>query len=198
MTKFKNALATCTAILLAAGCGGPSPSQTAASATTGPSPATSPAAAQTSPPPSAGPPFLLQAIDATGKADHDELVFTFGGKDASVRRIEFVGEVRADPSDRPVPLVGTSFLEVVFDGTLDTAPRESDPAQARKYTGPTRITVSLPVLKEVAVSGDFEFVLSFGVGLGKAACITAKTQAGPARLVLQIWHDRAYQPAGAV
>jgi len=195
MTFFKISLAAGAAILFAAGCGKPaslSDSQTSTS------PVTSPATTQQSPRPSAtAPNGLLQAINTTGFADHDQLVFEFGGTKASPRRIEFVGEVREDPSYKLVPLAGTAFLEVVFDGTLDTAPRESDPGEAQRYEGPKRVAPGLPVIKEVAVSGDFEFVLSFGVGLSRPACVTAKTSSGPARLVIDVWHDRAHQPADA-
>ncbi|WP_203906406.1 AMIN-like domain-containing (lipo)protein [Rhizocola hellebori] len=203
MTTLKSTLAACAAILLLAGCGAPAskpqadPQQSAAP-TAPSSAAQSPAPASVLPlPTSDAPQGLLQAVQATAFADHDQLVFAFGGTKASVRRIEFVSEVREDPSDRPVSLAGNSFLVVVFDGTLDTAGREPDPGKARKYTGPTRITPGLPVLKEVAAAGDFEFVLSFGVGMGRPACVTAKTQTGPARLVLDLWHDRAHQPADA-
>jgi hypothetical protein len=53
------------------------------------------------------------------------------------------------------------------------------------------------VLKEVAAAGDFEFVLSFGVGMARPACVTATTRSAPARLVLGFWHDSARKPAGA-
>jgi hypothetical protein len=196
MTLLKIALAAGAAILFTAGCAKPAPQPQASTASaTSPPPAT----AQQSPRTSAtAPDGLLQAIITTGFADHDQLVFEFGGTRVSPRRIEFVKEVREDPTDKPVPLAGTAFLEVVFDGTLDTAAREADPGKSQRYEGPKRLAPGLPVIKEVAVSGDFEFVLSFGVGLSRPACVTAKTGTGPARLVIDIWHDRAKQPADAV
>ncbi len=200
MTSFKVAVTASAVILLMAGCGGSAPTSPTAAANSAPeaSASASPAPAEQSPTPASNAPDgLLQAIKANGYADHDQLVFEFGGKKVSVRRIEFVSEVREDPSDRLVKLVGTSFLTVVFDGTLDTAPRESDPGKAQKYAGPTTIAPGLPVLKEVAVAGDFEFVLSFGVGMGTRACVTAKTHSAPARLVLDFWPDSARQPADA-
>ncbi len=195
MTLFKIALAAGAAILFTAGCGKPAALSDSQAST---SPVTSPATVQQSPRPSStAPNGLLQAISATGFPDHDQLVFELGGPKVSPRRIEFVGEVREDPSYKLVPLAGTAFLEVVFNGTLDTAPRESDPGKAQRYEGPKRVAPGLPVLKEVAVSGDFEFVLSFGVGLSRPACVTVKTATGPARLILDVWHDRAHQPADA-
>jgi hypothetical protein len=73
----------------------------------------------------------------------------------------------------------------VFDGaTLDTALWESDPAKARRYTGPQRFTPDLPVLKEVAVAGDFEAVLRFGIGLSGQAATKIEELSSPARLVI--------------
>jgi hypothetical protein len=197
MTSFKMAVTATAAILFVTGCGVPAPVPEPGAPT---SPSSPPASAVRSPTPgtaSDAPDGLLQAIKTTGYADHDQLVFEFGGTQISVRRIEFVSEVREDPSDRPVVLAGTSFLAVVFDGTLDTSARVSDPSKAQKYTGPKRITPGMRVLKEVAATGDFEFVLSFGVGMGRAVCVSAKAHTAPARLVLDFWYDSTRKPADA-
>ncbi len=86
----------------------------------------------------------------------------------------YVDEVRADPSDRLVPLAGHAFLRVVFD-----------PA---RYAGRSRVTPNLPLLKEVAAAGQFEAVLSFGVGLDRVAATRVLTLTGPARLVIDFWY----------
>jgi hypothetical protein len=173
------ALATGTAVALAAGSAAPD-------VITAPVAAVRPVAAPAS---AAG---LLQAI-RTGRHDgYDRLVLQFGGPTAPAHRIRYVDQVRADPSDRPVPLGGHAFLSVVLDGaTLDTSPREADPGRAQRYTGPVRVSPGLPQLKEVAVAGDFEGVLSFGVGLARPAGLRVSTLTAPARLVI----DVRYAPA---
>jgi hypothetical protein len=83
-------------------------------------------------------------------------------------------------------LTGNAFVRVVFPGgTLDTAPREPDPSKARRYTGPTRLTPGYPLLAELAVAGDFEAVLSFGLGLSTVAGLSTSVSAGS--LTLDIW-----------
>jgi hypothetical protein len=145
--------------------------------------------------PAPAPAGLLQDIRAARHAGYDRLVFEFGGSTPPAHRIRYVGAVHADPSDRPVPLLGRAFLQVtVQDATLDTAPREPDPSKARRYTGPRRITPRLPLLREVAVAGDFEGVVTFGVGLDHPAGITISTLTTPARLVIDFWYRPPRQP----
>src|SRR5262249_31038083 len=70
-------------------------------------------------------------------------------------------------------------------GRLDTAPVEPDPAKARRYTGPTRLAPGYPLLKELAGAGDFEAVLSFGLGLASVAGLSTSTSG--ATLTLDLW-----------
>jgi hypothetical protein len=133
---------------------------------------------------------LLQEVRTASHADHDRLVFQFHGASAPRAHLDgYVEQVTEDPSDRPVALAGQAFLRVVFTGArLDTAPIESDPAKVRRYTGPRRLTPGLPLLKELAVAGDFEAVLSWGVGLDRPAAITVQALTGPARVVIDFWY----------
>jgi hypothetical protein len=140
------------------------------------------APASTSAPAPAG---LLVEMRAASHPGFERLVFEFGGEKPPPYRIQAVDEVRQDPTDKLISLRGKRFFVVVFDGgTLDTAPRESDPAKARRYTGPERITPDLPLLREVAIAGDFEAVLSFGVGLSGPARTDVQVLSSPARLVI--------------
>jgi hypothetical protein len=213
MKSIKIALAATGAVLFAAGCGStgrtssraPAPASAAppAAASYGPvdpSAAStrpgsdSPAGTSSSQPPKSGPPpppaGLLQAVRAGRHTDYDRLVFQFGGSSAPTHRIRYVDQVRQDPSDRAVPLRGTAFLRVVFHGaTLDTSPRESDQSKAQRYTGPSRVTPGLSLVKDVAVAGDFEGVLSFGVGLARPAGLRVQTLTAPARVVIDFWYE---------
>jgi hypothetical protein len=142
--------------------------------------------------PTVRPPFaqgLLVAIRTSRHADHDSVEFEFGGAQPPQENHRYVDEVRADPSDRPVPLQGNAFLEVVYHGAaLDNLPTESDPAKVQRYPGPTRIAPGLPVVKEIAVSGNFENVLSFGIGLDRKTRVSVETGASPARVILNFWY----------
>ncbi len=128
------------------------------------------------PRPSASAPGTFQEVRAARHPDHDRLVFQFSGPTAPQTHIDgYLDRVTEDPSDRPVPLAGHAFLRVVFTG-------------ARFETGPRRITPGLPLLKDVAFAGDFEAVLSWGVGLDRPAGVTVLTLSDPARVAVDLWY----------
>jgi len=143
------------------------------------------AASTTAPAQDPAPAGLFVEMRAASHPGYDRLVFEFGGDKLPPHRIDAVNEVRNDPTDKLIPLQGKRFLVVVFDGaTLDTARWELDPGKARRYTGPERITPDLALLKEVAVAGDFEAVLSFGIGLSGETKLEVHELSSPARLVI--------------
>jgi hypothetical protein len=188
--SFATVLAAATVVLVAAAT--PPPTSAAAS----PVRVAHPAGAERGAPPSVG---LLQAIRTGRHRGYDRLVLQFTGTNPPAHRIRYVDEVRADPSDRPVTLRGRAALHVVLEGaTLDTAPREPDPSKAQRYRGPARVTPGLPLLKDVAVAGDFEGVLSFGVGLARPAGLRVLTLTGPARLVIDFRYAPPRRPVWPV
>ncbi len=106
--------------------------------------------------------------------------------------IRYASRITEDPSDRPVPLLGEVFAAVVFDGgRLDTAPVESDPTKVVRYAGPTRLTPRYTILQELAVSGDYESVLSFGLGLSAVARLEKSATAGTGSMILDLWMTSA-------
>lgn len=188
------------------GAAGPSPAAPPSSPTV-PARATAPSAAPSSSPVAARPTAtpaarisaacrapggqrqgLLTEIRAEQHADHDRILFQFDGRRAPSARITYVDRVTADPSDQPVPLLGKAFVNVAFQGArLDTAPIEEDPTQARRYTGPTRLTPRYNLLQELAVSGDFEAVLSVGLGLSRVAGLSVSIPNGGGCVILDVW-----------
>ena len=178
-------------LVLGAGCrtasppGGAQPSTEPTTTTPG-TPATSPLW------PDDGPPGVLATISTQHFADHDRVVFQFHGATPPAVTTTYVSKITEDPSDRPVPLLGEAFVAVVFDGgRLDTAPIESDPSKVVRYEGPSRLTPRYPLLQELAVSGDFEAVLSFGLGLSAVAEVDISRPAGTGSVVLDIWMTSA-------
>jgi hypothetical protein len=114
------------------------------------------------------------------------VVFEFTGPPPAYQ-VTYVNEVREDPSDRPVALEGDAFLLVVMHGgTLDTTPQVTDPKQARSYAGPRRIRPDLDVVEEIAAAGDFEAVLSFGIGIDERAPFRVLRLSGPGRIVVDV------------
>jgi len=164
------------------------PTPTATSPTSAPAGATPPTATTTACRPDDGPGGILRALTVEHLADRDRVVFQFHGRGSiQAPRIAYVDKVTEDPSDRPVALLGQAFLTVVFhDARLDTAPIESDPDKVVRYDGPTRLTPGWPLLRELAVTGDFEAVLSFGLGLSHRAGIRTTAPRGAACLILDL------------
>ena len=129
---------------------------------------------------------LLRVIRSGSHYGFDRIVFEFSGP-ASAHDVRYVDQVRSDPSDRPVALRGNAYLSVVMPGgTLDTSLQVDDPARARSYKGPRRIQPDLPAVKEIAVAGDFEAVLSFGIGLDSRTAFRVIRLTEPGRVVLDV------------
>jgi hypothetical protein len=111
----------------------------------------------------------------------ERLVLEFTAAFGTVR-VRYVPVVREDPSDRTVPLRGRSFLQIVIHGAL--AKYAATPI--RPYAGPSTLTPSYRTLRQVSISGDFETVLSFGVGLSRTAGFRVHRLTAPDRLVLDV------------
>ena len=79
-----------------------------------------------------------------------------------------------DASGQPVTLDGSAGIRIVLRNTDIT-------------TGaPTDLKPELPAIREVAQIGDFERVVSYGVGLANSACFRVLELSGPTRLVIEV------------
>jgi hypothetical protein len=79
-----------------------------------------------------------------------------------------------DASGQPVNLDGSAGIRVVVRNT-DITPG-----------GPTDVKPGLPAIREVAQIGNFERVVSYGIGLATPACFRVLELSGPARLVIDV------------
>ena len=131
---------------------------------------------------------VLTTIRTGRHGSYERLTFQFTAAfgEASVR---YVPVIRQDPSDQVVPLQGLSYLQVVVHGVA--AHWSATPITP--YTGPSTLTPGYPTLKQVCVSGDFESVLSFGVGLDRTAGFQVMRLRSPDRLVVDIAETPAWQ-----
>lgn len=119
----------------------------------------------------------------TGRHDtYDRVVFTFHG-DAPGYRVRYVKHVRTEGSGDTVPLRGNAKLRV----TLMPADAHDDQGRAT-YAGPHRIRPGYPQLREVAFAGDFEAVVTFGLGLRDKAGFRVFTLQDPTRIVVDVAH----------
>ena len=109
-------------------------------------------------------------------------------------RVHRVRRVVQDGSGRTLQLRGRSFLVV----RLEPAVAHDDRGRP---TSPRRIRRAFPQLREVRRVGDFEGVVTYGLGLRRTTDFQVSTVASPARLVIDVAHPRQHPfecRAGAV
>ncbi len=122
---------------------------------------------------------VLTAIRAAHHPGYDRVVFDFSGPVPSRRNARYVARLLADPSGRPVPVAGRAILRVAF--FLAVAHNG-----AGQVIVPTRMAFALPNVMTVVRSGDFESVLSYGIGLAQRASFHVSTFTRPSRVVIDI------------
>jgi len=124
-------------------------------------------------------PALVQ-VSAAHYSGHDTLVFQFRGGVPAKYSARYVSKVTADPSGLPVNVVGSALLRVTFSSAA------GHNANGVVTYGPAQRTYAMPELIQVVNAGDFESVLSFGVGVAKAEPFRMYALPGAGRVVLQI------------
>jgi hypothetical protein len=123
----------------------------------------------------------LREIRAAHHPGFDRLVFEFSGSLPERTRVRWVDQVVGDPSGLPVRVAGNAFLEVTM------FPVRAHDSDGNTTYGPARRAFDLPNIATVVNSGDFEAVVSFGVGLMKRTSIlrTLRLQ-DPSRYVVDV------------
>jgi hypothetical protein len=120
----------------------------------------------------------LEAVEVGHHEAFDRVVFRFSSRVPGYN-VNYVPEVTADPSDEPIPLEGNAFMIVamhsVASGQVGAPPAPQD-----------RQTPRFPELREIAGAGDFEGVVSFGLGLTAESGFRVFTLTNPDRLVVDV------------
>jgi hypothetical protein len=124
-------------------------------------------------------PGTVAAIRVAHHDGYDRLVFDFGPSAAgAVPQYELTRQSSAtfirDASGQPVQLEGSVGIRTVL--------RNSDIASGVA----SDLKPRLPEIREVANIGNFERVVSYGVGLKDAACFRVLELSGPTRLVIDV------------
>ncbi len=122
----------------------------------------------------------LTQISTAHHPGFDRLVFQFSGPVPAQYSARYVSQVSADPSGLPVNVVGSATLLVRF------SPAAGHNAQGNVTYGAAQRTYALPGLIQVVKAGDFESVLSFGVGVARAAPFHIFTLTKPSRVVIDV------------
>jgi hypothetical protein len=163
---------------------------TSATATTEPAGEPAPTSTQgvTDPAGPTAPAAVLKVIRTADRGTYDRVVLEFTAPFGGYT-VQYVDELTEDPTGDPVDLAGTAVLAVVVQGaTMNNAFQTSDTTPLETYPGPRRVSPNLPNVKEVADAGDFEAVLSFGIGLDTKAGFRVLKLSDPARLVVDVAH----------
>jgi hypothetical protein len=133
--------------------------------------AAAPAGAQSAP--------TLTDVRAGGHTGFDRVVFEFEGA-VPEHRVRYVDQLVQDGSGRPVSVAGAADLEVVFHGA-NAHEQDGTPT-----VSPRRFSTGLTAVKEIAQIGDFEAVVSYGIGVDRKRPLKVSTLSNPSRLVIDV------------
>jgi hypothetical protein len=122
----------------------------------------------------------LTQIRAAHHLGYDRLVFQFSGGVPARHSAYYVSQVVVDPSGQPVKVTGSALLRVAF------FPVTGHDAQGLSTYGAGQRTYALPGIIQVVNAGDFEAVVSLGVGLARAEPFRMFTLTGPSRVVIDV------------
>jgi hypothetical protein len=109
----------------------------------------------------------------------DRVVFQFAGPVPSRRHVRYVNQLIAGGSGHRIPIAGRAILSITL------SPAEAHDSAGRPTT-PGRVAFALPNVMTVVRSGDFEAVVSYGIGLAKRTSFQVSTHSHPSRVVLDI------------
>ena len=130
--------------------------------------------------PGSGAQAQLSGVDTGCHATFDRFVIHIASG-MSGYDVRYVSRVVADPSGNPVPLQGSKRIRVVVH-----------PARGHTTAGanllPPTLTPLCPNLRQVKRAGDFEGVVSFGLGLARKTGFRVFRLTGPTRIVVDVAH----------
>lgn len=113
----------------------------------------------------------------------EKVVFRFeprdGVTDPPAYVVRYVDELATDGEGAQVDVEGSAFLSISF---MARGVDISGEGFEEIYTGPRRFTPGFPTVKELQQLGDFEGLVSWGIGLGSRACYVLEARAD--RIVL--------------
>ncbi|MGQ4385961.1 AMIN-like domain-containing (lipo)protein [Streptomyces sp. SAS_270] len=117
-----------------------------------------------------------------GHCTYDRLVIDVRGTVPPVT-VKRVKELRYDATGKKVPLAGKYFLEI----KLSPAAAHNQSGQS-VYQGPRLTKINLPKLKGLALTGDFEGVVSFGAAFSTKPVYNTFKLHSPERFVIDTKH----------
>ena len=132
--------------------------------------------------PSNFPDFVEVSIESEGATEKVEFRFEPEGDpgDAPQYFVGYTDQLVADGEGAPVDVEGEAFVSISFMARgVDLSGEEFEPI----YTGPTEFAPGFSTVLEVEQTGDFEGLVSWGIGLSSRACFVV--EARPDRIILE-------------
>jgi hypothetical protein len=126
---------------------------------------------------------VLVGVRATHQRNVDRIIFELQGGLPDAVVADWVDQVTQDGSGRRVAVQGTAFLQVSLQGVLG---HELSEPMAPTY-GPRSRAFDLPNVTHIVNAGDFEAVVTFGIGLMRRTSVVRTTQKrDPARVIIDV------------
>jgi hypothetical protein len=129
----------------------------------------------------AGTAFLVR-VRAGRNKDFDRLVFDVEDP-APGFLVRYVDQLIEDGSGRPVPLRGRAVVEI----TLRPAAAHRDDGTPTRL-GPIPDVTGFAAFRQIADAGDFEGVLTWGIGVAARTGLRARALGGPTRIAVDVVH----------
>jgi len=125
---------------------------------------------------------LLVRVRAGRNKDFDRLVFDVEGP-APGFHVRYVDQLIEDGSGRPIPLRGRAVVEI----TLRPAAAHRDDGRPTRL-GPLPDVTGFAAFRQIAEAGDFEGVLTWGIGVAARTGLRVTTLGGPVRVAVDVVH----------
>ncbi|MEV7417948.1 hypothetical protein [Streptomyces sp. NPDC089919] len=116
---------------------------------------------------------------------YDRVVIDLAGGLYPGTTVRRVSKLVYDGSGKPVPLPGRYFLEVKLSPAAG-----HDEAGHSVYKGPKLKRLTLPKLKGIALTGDFEGVVTFGLAFTTSPKYSTAKLHHPDRFVVDVQHAK--------
>ena len=115
---------------------------------------------------------------------YDRIVFEFIEDGTPEFRIEVAEPpFTRDPSDMPMAVNGSAFLQIILNGGTKVGDDGSP-----TYTGPTEFGPGFDQLVDLIERGDFEAINNWYVGMAGEGCLRAFVLSDPSRIVIDLEH----------
>ncbi|HEY3091281.1 MAG TPA: hypothetical protein VGJ59_24805 [Jatrophihabitantaceae bacterium] len=136
-----------------------------------------------------GPTATLVGVRVGRHLDYDRTVFDLRGA-VPGWNVRYVPALEEDASGRRLPIRGADVLHVALLGVDAHNARFASTLRT-----PSTLTPEFPTLRQVRIAGDFEAVVSFGLGLRDRVGFRVFSLTNPTRVVVDVAHQPR-QPFG--